>query len=140
AAHDLRALVRSLRAEARTILLTTHDMAEAEAICDRVTMIDGGRLLGTEDPRTIGTWISAYERVDARPVSEELATALAALDGVAEVERIGDSSVRVHTAAEGATQAALRILVEAGVTTISTGRPSLEEVYLHVVGARGLAV
>src|SRR5262249_57279250 len=48
AAHDFRALVESLRGEGRTVLVTTHDMAEAEAICDRVTMIDGGRLLGTE--------------------------------------------------------------------------------------------
>jgi ABC-2 type transport system ATP-binding protein len=140
AAHDFRALGASLRAAARTILLTTHDMSEAEAICDRVTMIDGGHLLGTEDPRTIGRWISAYERVDAVPVSDELAARLALVEGVADVERMSGGSVRVHTAAEGATRAVLRTLVEAGVTTISTGRPSLEEVYLHVVGARGLAV
>ncbi|HKE63654.1 MAG TPA: ABC transporter ATP-binding protein [Micromonosporaceae bacterium] len=140
AAHDFRALVRSMRAESRTVLLTTHDMAEAEAICDRVTMIDGGRLLGTEDPRTIGRWISAYERVEARPVPGPLAASLAALNGVTEVESIDDDGVRVHTAAEGATQAVLRTLVDAGVTAITTGRPSLEEVYLHVIGARGLAV
>lgn len=140
AAHDFRALVGSLRAEGRTVLLTTHDMAEAEAICDRVTMIDGGHLLGTEDPHTIGSWISAYERVEARPVSTELATALATLDGVGDIEPIGDGAVRVHTTAEGATEAVLRTLLDAGVTTITTGRPSLEEVYLHVIGARGLAV
>ena len=139
AAHDFRALVGSLRSEGRTVLLTTHDMAEAEAICDRVTMIDGGRL-GTEDPHTIGSWISAFERVDAQPVSTELAAALAALDGVGEIESIGDGAVRVHTTAESATHGVLRALVDAGVSTITTGRPSLEEVYLHVVGARGLAV
>jgi ABC-2 type transport system ATP-binding protein len=140
AAHDFRALVESLRDEGRTVLVTTHDMAEAEAICDRVTMIEGGRLLGTEDPLTIGSWVSAFERVDARPVSAELAAVLAALDGVGEIERIDDVAVRVHTTAEGATHEVLRTLVDAGVATITTGRPSLEEVYLQVIGARGLAV
>ena len=53
-ARTFRGLVRDLRAERRTVLLTTHDMAEAESVCDRVSLIDAGRLLRTEDPRTVG--------------------------------------------------------------------------------------
>ena len=45
AGRDFRALVVGLRSEGRTILLTTHDMAEAESVCDRVALIDHGRLL-----------------------------------------------------------------------------------------------
>lgn len=50
AAHNFRGLVGELRAEGRTILLTTHDMVEAETVCDRFTLIDRGRQLATESP------------------------------------------------------------------------------------------
>jgi ABC-2 type transport system ATP-binding protein len=139
AAHDFRELVRTLRAEGRTILLTTHDMAEAEAVCDRVTLIDGGRLLGTESPRTIGGWVSAHERVDARDVPESVVAAIERVPGVSHVERL-DGGVRVDTNADGAARGVLRLLIDGGVASISTGRPSLEEVYLQVIGQRGLSV
>jgi ABC-2 type transport system ATP-binding protein len=46
----------------------------------------------------------------------------------------------VHTTADGAAREVLRLLIDTGVTSLSTGRPSLEEVYLHVIGQRGLSV
>lgn len=140
AAREFRALVRDLRDEGRTLLITTHDMAEAESVCDRVSLIDEGTLLRTEDPRTIGGWVSAHERVDAAGVPEPVLAAISALPGVATVERLDGGTVRVHTAAEGAAEAVLRRLVEAGVTQLATSRPSLEEVYLHVIGDRGMQV
>jgi ABC-2 type transport system ATP-binding protein len=57
---------------------------------------------------------------------------------VARVQR--GETTRIETDAEGATAVVLRTLLDAGVTTISTTRPSLEEVYLHVIGDRGLSV
>ena len=140
AAHEFRALVGRQRAAGRTILLTTHDMAEAEAVCDRVTLIDGGKLLRTESPRTIGGWISAYERVDARAVSTPVRDRIAELSGVASIEDLDAHTIRVHTNADGAAGAVLKVLVDNGITGISTGRPSLEEVYLQVIGARGMGV
>lgn len=62
AAREFRALVGELRAEERTVLLTSHDMAEAEAVCDRVTLIDGGRLLATERPATLTSRWEACSR------------------------------------------------------------------------------
>ena len=139
AARDFRELVRELRSEGRTVLLTTHDMAEAEALCDRVSLIDSGRLLATESPRTIGQWLSKYERVRAERVPAEVVSHLRAVPGVGGVTAAGDV-VTVETVAEGAAGAVLKVLVDGGVTTVSTVRPSLEEVYLHVIGERGLAV
>lgn len=140
AAHEFRTLIGELRAEGRTVLLTTHDMAEAEAICDRVSLINGGRLLRTEDPRTIGRWLSTYERVEAEGVPPALAERLATLPGVSSVRTPRPGAVLVETGAEGAAGQVLRMLVESGVITIATTRPSLEDVYLHVIGDRGLAV
>jgi ABC-2 type transport system ATP-binding protein len=140
AANDFRGLVAELRGEGRTILVTTHDLAEAEAICDRVSMIDGGRLLGTEDPRRIGSWLAAYERIDADGVPAGITERIAALPGVVSRGHIRPGVTRFEIHDRESFRAALRLLADAGVATISTGPPSLEEVYLHVIGKRGLSV
>src|SRR5262249_60929318 len=50
ARHDAWDLVRQLRADGTTILLTTHDMAEAQALADRVVLLNGGAVLGRGPP------------------------------------------------------------------------------------------
>ncbi|MBB5801681.1 ABC-2 type transport system ATP-binding protein [Saccharothrix ecbatanensis] len=139
AARDFRALVGELRAEGRTILITTHDMAEAEAVCDRVSLIDEGRLVATENPRTIGDWLSTYERVVAEDVPEDVAVAVRAVPGVRDATR-AEGSLVVETDAAGAAARVVELLVKAGVARISTGKPSLADVYLHVIGDRGSVV
>lgn len=139
AARDFRALVGELRDEGRTILLTTHDMVEAETVCDRVSLIDEGRLLGTEDPRTIGQWLSTFERVTADRTPADVVECLRELPGVTSVSN-DNGRLTVETDTEGAAGQVVHALVEAGVTGVSTTRPTLEEVYLHVIGERGLIV
>jgi ABC-2 type transport system ATP-binding protein len=144
AARDFRALVDELRGEGRTVLLTTHDMAEAEAVCDRVSLIDGGTLLATERPATLGRWISTYGRVVATDLDDTLADRLsrelARLPGVAQVHRVPPGGLRIETTAAHAAPAVVRALLDAGVTQVATELPSLEEVYLHMIGARGMRV
>ena len=140
AAHEFRALVEELRREGRTLLIATHDMAEAEAVCDRVSLIDHGQLLGTENPRTIGGWLSAHERVDAVAAPDAVLRAVADLPGVTRVERLALDRARIHTGAVGAAHTVLCTLLDAGVTGVSTSKPSLEEVYLRVIGERGMRV
>jgi ABC-2 type transport system ATP-binding protein len=140
AAREFRELVRELRAEGRTVLLTTHDMAEAESICDRVSLIDNGRLLGTESPRVIGNWIQSYERVIAADVPAGAVDQIAKLPGVSSVTTAQDGTLHVETTEEGASTEVLRVLIDHGVRSMSTGRPSLEEVYLRVIGDRGLVI
>lgn len=139
AARDFRALVGELRGEGRTILLTTHDMAEAEAVCDRVALIDHGKLLAVETPETLGRLVSQHERVDFEG-DDSAAQAVLALRGVAAVKPLASTGFRVEVADPAVIRAVLALLIEMGVTTISTSRPSLEEVYVHVVGDRGLQV
>ena len=139
--RELRALIRQLHEDGRTILLTTHDMVEAEQLCDRVTLVDRGRVLATETPAALGALISRYERIDVRGTPPELVDELRRFPGVAEVGPNGDeASLRIQVSDGAATPIVLRRLVEAGVTSINTSHPSLEEVYVHVVGDRGLEV
>jgi ABC-2 type transport system ATP-binding protein len=139
AAREFRGLISELRGEGRTILLATHDMAEAEALCDRVTLIDRGAILATESPRTLGRVISRFQRIDVEGADDTLLARVAGLNGVARVTP-ADVGVRIEIAEEGVTAQVLKLLVDSGVTAVRTSVPSLEEVYVHLIGDRGLEV
>ncbi len=139
AAREFRSIVRELRSEARTVFLTTHDMAEAETLCDRVTLIDRGRVLATESPTALSRHLSKHERIECVGAAAWVLEELGSLEGVDRVT-VSAESARIDVGAEGAVADVMRRLVAAGVTSVRVTRPSLEEVYLGLVGDRGLEV
>jgi ABC-2 type transport system ATP-binding protein len=140
AARDFRELVRQLRADGRTVLMTTHDMAEAAALSDRVSFIDNGRLTLTESPQRVGDLISTRERVDVRGLPAELRARITALPGVATISDTDTDTVRIETRDSEATREVILTLAQEGVTDLTRSRLNLEEVYLHLMGERGMAV
>jgi ABC-2 type transport system ATP-binding protein len=140
AAREFRTLIGELKGEGRTILLTTHDMVEAETVCDRVTLIDRGRILATETPRTLGSLISRFQRIDVEGASEGLIADIELVAGVSAVAVQSDGTVRIEVNEDGATTVVLKRLVDGGVTSVKTSLPSLEEVYVQMIGERGLTV
>ena len=140
ATRDFRRLVKDLQSEGRTIILTTHDMAEAESVCDRVTLIDRGHILAVETPRSLGTLIAKNERIDFEGAPGDLIERLRGIPGVASVNELPGVGHRVELSDETAASRVLETLVKSGVTSIRTSRPSLEEVYVHVMGGRGIEV
>ncbi|RBQ19460.1 ABC transporter ATP-binding protein [Spongiactinospora rosea] len=134
-AKTFREMISELRRD-RTILLTTHDMAEAEQLCDRVTLIGGGKVIATETPATLGAALTRHERVDAHGVGDALLAELTGVAGVLAAERRPDGWVRVETGADGVSAAVLRLLLDAGVTRVRTSLPDLEEAYAHLLGPR----
>lgn len=140
AAHDFRRLIEELVREGTTILLTTHDMAEAEALCKRVTLIDRGRILATETPSGLSSLVDRALRVDAAGVTLEAAGGLRRLVGVERVEAEHDGRVRIVVRDRSAIPGVLALLAEAGVSTVHTSVPTLEEVYLELLGPRGFGV
>ena len=136
ASRQFRPLVEGQRSEGRTVLLTTHDMAEAEAVCDRVTLIDRGKVLAVETPRSLSRLVARNERIDFDGGTEELLDTLHAIPGVASVSPVAEGGYRVELDNDSATRHVLQTLVDAGVTSISTSRPSLEEFYIRVMGDR----
>ena len=140
AAREFRTLIGELKGEGRTILLTTHDMVEAETVCDRVTLIDRGRILATETPRTLGSLISRFQRIDIDGGADRLIADIELIPGVSSVAVQPDGSIRIEVNEEGTTAVVLKQLVDAGVTSVKTSLPSLEEVYVQMIGERGLTV
>ena len=114
ASHDFRELVKDLKTEGRTIILTTHDMAEAESVCDRVTLIDHGHILAVETPRSLGTLIAKYERIDFEGSPDGLIQRLRELPGVASVSEMPGAGHRVELSDEMATGRVLETLVKSG--------------------------
>ncbi|WP_392972666.1 ABC transporter ATP-binding protein [Streptomyces sp. LN245] len=132
AARQLRELIRRLAGEGRTVLLATHDLAEAEVLCDRVTMINHGRVVAAEAPRTLARLVSRRERVRVR-AEEPLLDLVRTLPGVLGTESADDGTTLVTVENKEAVGRVLAFVVERGVTEVRTELPGLEEVYLQLV-------
>ncbi|MGK3952489.1 ABC transporter ATP-binding protein [Microbacterium sp. I2] len=143
-ARAFRDLVREVVADGATVLLTTHDMAEAEELCDEVSMIDGGRLLATSSPRALGELMTTFERIDVRTgdpsAAARLGDELARRGDVVSAVVRDESVVRVETLGRDAVADVLGAVIAAGFTQVSVTAPSLDEVYVHVIGDRGMDV
>jgi ABC-2 type transport system ATP-binding protein len=129
-------LIVQLRSAGRTILLTTHYMDEAEALCDRVAIIDHGRIL---EMGTVAEVVGRHfqERTIRFRRSDGLALqTLRSLPGVREL-RQEDEMIHLYSADVSATVAALLALAEeagADLHDLSVRRASLEDVFLALTG------
>jgi ABC-2 type transport system ATP-binding protein len=138
AAREFRKLIGELRAEHRTILLATHDMAEAESLCDRVSFVRGGAIVATRSPRAVTELVSATQGLELDGAAA-LATSLASLPGVTSVTTDGTTArILVHSPEDF--PRLLRFAADHGVTSLRTLRPSLEDVYMRLIGNRGMEV
>ncbi|WP_035839697.1 ABC transporter ATP-binding protein [Kitasatospora azatica] len=143
--------IRELRDRGVTVVLTTHDMDEAESLSDRIGIVDHGKLLALDTPRALtealpgGTTITAQVRGTQVPTVEILA-ALAELPGAGNVEHdaphgtgSGDSQYfRVRTEKDPSVLLpdVLRTVVDQGVQLVdlSIARPSLQDVFISLTG------
>ena len=124
----IRRLVRGLADEGRTVLLSSHILAEAEALCDRVSIIRHGRTVqsGSLDELRHLTR-TAITAETARP-----ATGLESLAGVHDL-RHEDGRVRFDVDTD-ALDGALRHLTGLGVVSLTSTPPTLEELFLRHYG------
>jgi ABC-2 type transport system ATP-binding protein len=131
-------MIRELRDRGVTVVLTTHGMDEAEHLCDRVGIIDHGRLVACDSPAELTTRAAAdetsFSTVTGLPV-DELAARLGLPGGAVRELRPGD--YLVETAATPKLVAELTAwLAEQGalVNELRAGRRSLEDVFLRLTG------
>ena len=147
AARALRGYVaRWVRAKAgRTVLLTTHYMAEADELCDRLAIIDRGRVLACDSPAALRRQVQGGQHVELEvSVREGDGTGLPSLDGITAAwgaphpER-GTRTLKFRLPPECPLVDVLRQLEAQGVRVqgVATREASLEDVFIAVVG-RGL--
>jgi ABC-2 type transport system ATP-binding protein len=131
-------LVERLRASGRTIVLTTHYMDEAERLCDRVAIVDHGRVIAIDTPRALIRSLGAEQVVEVE-VSEGAAAAPGLFDGTRGVlgARLdGPLWTLQVSAAHEAVPAVLRRVEESGLslTELRTHTPTLEDVFVSLTG------
>ncbi|MEV7179418.1 ABC transporter ATP-binding protein [Kitasatospora sp. NPDC093679] len=138
-AAGFRTLVRELRDAGTTVLLTTHDMHEAQALCSHLALIDHGTILRQGAADTLLAEVSARRTVTATGVPPRAAEALAGLPGT-EVELGPGGAVTVRPDGAEALTRVLAVLVEARAEEISVAAPGLTEVYRSVIEDREFVV
>ena len=137
---DLWAILRDLHRQGRTIVMTTHYMEEADRLCDRIGIVDRGKLLALDTPARLkerapgGTLIELQLDADA----QALIAAVTALEGVLRAEAQG-TVLRAYSERGGRIISPLIQLVEdagAHVRNIGLTEPSLETLFVSLTGRK----
>jgi len=124
-----------------TISLTTHYMDEAETLCDRIAIVDGGKIIAIGTPAELKAMVKGSDRIELEVVgnAEQIVAMLRGQPGVHEVTRDPDGPI-VVLADDGA-HAMPKIVGEienagAKVSSIKLERMSLEDVFIRFTGRR----
>ncbi|HKF91652.1 MAG TPA: ATP-binding cassette domain-containing protein [Acidimicrobiia bacterium] len=132
-------ILRELHTEGQTILLTTHYMEEADQQCDRVAIMDHGRILALDNPYELkrGVGADTIVTVSADGGLDELAGLLETeVPGVTQAKRV-DSTVQLGVKGSHGVLPAVVIAAEQGgftVTDLSLAEPTLETVFINLTG------
>jgi ABC-2 type transport system ATP-binding protein len=139
---DLWTILRDLHSQGRTIVMTTHHMEEADKLCDRLAIVDRGKLLAIDTPEALkarapgGTMIELV--LDGS--GEALMRDIRAVPGVSSAEakfEHGGNSVRVYSDRGGEVIAALVTIATAharAIRDIHLAPPSLETLFISLTG------
>jgi len=134
ARRNLWDVVRAIHEEGRTVILTTHYMEEAEQLCDRVAIMDEGRIVALDTPRELVHGLGSGGRIAFEGGLD--GQELGALAGVREAHR-EDGGWELATDSVRATLPALLALAEekgGEIGWLTVKRRSLEDVFLELTG------
>lgn len=140
-AREFRAVIKSLQAEKKTILLTTHYMYEADYLCERIAVINAGRIVAMDTPGRLKEVVSDLSVVEIElfGVPENALEAVRALAGVDSVAIDNHELRQTLTVQTKRGSEAVPDLVAAlqghRVGRVQVREPTLEDAYVRLVGA-----
>ncbi len=122
-----------LKQQGVTLVLTTHYMDEAEQLCDRLVVMDKGRIVATGSPRELIERYSTREVVELRFTTDDQGVYASKLDGAGERTEVLPDRVLLY-ADDG--DAAVDEVARRGLlpSSVLVRRSSLEDVFLHLTG------
>ena len=128
-------MVRDIREQGKTVVLTTHFMEEAERLCDRVAIVDQGRIVALDTPANLIRNLGAENRVVFTINGEFKAEKLNELASVTRVEQSGDRCV-IYGWDEKLIVDVVNALSKNGCPfrDLRTEQPTLEDVFLALTG------
>lgn len=136
AARTVREFIEDLRGQGRTILLCTHNLDEAERMCDRIAVLNT-KLVAVDTPDALRRRLFGQRSViRLKRVTPEMVAAVCELDAVSAVENDDDQIFITLQDPDEDNPAVVRRLVELGgeIQQVTEQRHSLEEVYLNLIG------
>ncbi|GFZ32762.1 daunorubicin resistance protein DrrA family ABC transporter ATP-binding protein [Clostridium zeae] len=145
-ALNLREIITSLKSEGKTILLTTHYMEEADFLCDRIAIVDGGKIITLDTPDNLKKTISDVRsiKIEVNSISDEITTKLKKLENIKNVtvsymeERNSYELLIHHDEKENIVQEIIDFLGrnKISIKSMNVVIPSLEDVFIHLTGKK----
>ena len=136
--REIYDIIEKLKQEKKTVLITTHYIEEAERLCDRVAIVDHGKVIASGTPRELKRRASGGTRIEIR-LSQPLSNgALGHIDGVTDCREFEGAYI-LHSARPPQTIVALVKQLEAEgneLQSLEMFSPSLEDVFIELTGRR----
>jgi ABC-2 type transport system ATP-binding protein len=136
--REIYDIIEELKREKKTIVLTTHYIEEAERLCDRVAIVDHGKVIATGTPRELKQKSEHTSRIEARFARPASHGTLKSLDGVNEAREV-DGAYVLHCQKTARAIVSLVKHLETEnneLISLEISTPSLEDVFIELTGRR----
>ena len=136
--REIYDVIEELKRERKTIVLTTHYIEEAERLCDRVAIVDHGKVIAEGTPRELKQRSADTARVEVRLAKQASNDVLKGLDAVVDAREV-DGGYVLHCQRTAPTIVSLVRMLEATgneLVGLEIATPSLEDVFIELTGRR----
>jgi ABC-2 type transport system ATP-binding protein len=136
--REIYDIIEELRRDKKTILMTTHYIEEAERLCDRVAIVDHGKVIALGSPRELKQRSGGNTRIEVKLAKPASNGTLRGLEGVVDAREL-DGIYVLHTQRPPQTIVSLVKHLEAEgneLVSLEIATPSLEDVFIEMTGRR----
>ncbi len=136
--REIYDIIEELKRDKKTIVMTTHYIEEAERLCDRVAIIDHGKVIAYGTPRELKARSGGTTRIEVRLSKPESSGTLKALEGVVDAREV-DGAYVLHSQRSPQTIVSLVKHLESRgneLVSLEIATPSLEDVFIELTGRR----
>jgi ABC-2 type transport system ATP-binding protein len=138
---EIREFIRKLNQEHNTtILITTHMMGEADLLCDRIGIIDHGKIVALDTSTNLKNAIAGANTtvltLEITNLTSDLLATVRSLDCVETVSQENSSHLKIHAHGQGAFDSIIDTIRtnKGNIVSIQNIQPTLEDVFLHITG------
>jgi ABC-2 type transport system ATP-binding protein len=140
---EVREFIKKVNQENKTtIILTTHMMTEAERLCDRIGIIDHGKIATLDTPSNLKKLVSGNDstvlKLEIPNLTRKLVATMQSLDCVKSVSQENTSHLKIHATGDKAFDTIIDALraEKTKVNSVENLQPTLEDVFLHITGRK----
>jgi len=138
---EIREFIKKLNQEqGTTVVLTTHMMVDADMLCDRIAIVDHGKIIAIDTSTNLKKIISGADtmilNLEIANLTPDILSAIKALDCIDSVTQETAAQLRIIVHGEDAFDAIVDLVRKRGgkITAMSNLQPTLEDVFLHITG------